>query len=190
MHRSLSRKGADARAGVTLTEIFGNWWTFGALFGASAGMFGYVLPRAKAPVFTDASPEIPRKVLDEYFWTWTPDIARRFFVGIGPQGRRAYRRFYWTIDFWFPSLIASLANLSLLLLAFPRASGLAWLGVLAFAGWLFDLLENVNHYTMAGTYPYLTPVSLRIGPWFTLTKWVFALAPLAVALVGFALRLR
>jgi hypothetical protein len=83
-----------------------------------------------------------------------------------------------------------LANLSLLLLAFPRASGIEWLIFVAFAGWLFDMLENVNHFRMTVTYPVLSPFSLRIGPLFTLTKWVFAVTPLVVALLGFALRLK
>jgi hypothetical protein len=61
---------------------------------------------------------------------------------------------------------------------------------LAFAGWLFDVLENVNHFRMAGTYPILPPFSLRFGPLFTLMKWTFALAPLVGALLGFALRLK
>jgi len=113
--------------------VLDNWWAFGVLLAVTTLIFGYILPKSKAPVFAEASPATPRRVLDEYFWTWTPDIARQFFFCIGPNGRRAYRRFYWSIDFWFPSLIASLANLSLLLLAFPGTPGLAWLTVLAFA---------------------------------------------------------
>ncbi len=181
---------ADRGTIGVLAAVLGNWWTFGVLLAASALIFGYILPKAKAPVFACVSSDIPRKVLDEYFWTWNPAIARQFLLGIGPHGRRAYQRFYWAVDFWFPSLIASLANLSLLLLAFSPATGLGWLASLAFAGWLFDVLENVNHFRMAGTYPVLSPLSLRFGPLFTLTKWVFALAPLPVALLGFALRLR
>jgi hypothetical protein len=95
--------------GVIFT-LLDHWGTFGVLLATSALMFGYIVPKAKAPVFADAAPELPRKVLDEYFWTWTPDVARRFLSGIGPNGRHAYRRFYWSTDFWFPSLIASLAN--------------------------------------------------------------------------------
>lgn len=186
----ISEKATDRGAIGMLAAILDNWWAFCALLVASMLIFGILLPKAKAPVFAEASPELPRKVLDEYFWTWTPEIARQFFLFIGPNGRRAYRRFYWSIDFWFPSLVASLANLSLLLLAFPRSSDLTWLIFLAFAGWLFDVLENVNHFRMAGTYPVLSPVSLRVGPLFTLTKWVFALTPLIVALLGFALRLK
>ncbi len=78
----------------------------------------------------------------------------------------------------------------MLLLAFSPTSGRAWLGVLAFAGWLFDTLENVNHFRMAGRYPILPPFALRVGPLFTLMKWVFAVAPLIVALLGFVLRLK
>jgi len=181
---------ADRGVVGVLVAILDHWGTFGVLLAMSALMFGYVVPKSKVPVFAEAAPEVPRKVLDEYFWTWTPDGARRFLSGIGPNGRRAYRRFYWSTDFWFPSLIASFANLSLLLLAFSPSSGLAWLSVLAFAGWLFDMLENVNHFRMAGRYPILPPFSMRFGPLFTLMKWVFALAPLVVALLGFALRLK
>lgn len=179
----------DGAIGV-LAAVLDHWWTLCVLLAVSTLIFAYVLPKAKAPVFAEASPKIPRKVLDEYFWTWTPQIARQFFSSIGPNGRRAYRRFYWSVDFWLPSLISSLANASLLLLAFPRSSGLAWLSVLAVPGWLFDVMENVNHYRMAGTYPVLSPLSLRFGPQFTRLKWVFAVAPLGVALSGFALGLR
>jgi hypothetical protein len=181
---------SDGGIVALIATLLDQWGAFGVLLGMSAFMFGYIVPKAKAPVFAEAAPDVPRKVLDEYFWTWTADGARRFLSGIGPSGRRAYRRFYWSTDFWFPSLIASFANLSLLLLAFSPASGLAWLSVLAFAGWLFDVLENVNHFRMAATYPVLSPLSLRFGPLFTLIKWVFALAPPVVALLGFALRLK
>jgi hypothetical protein len=172
------------------TAVLENWPAFCVLLATAMLIFGYLLPRAKVPIFWEASPELPRKVLDEYFWTWTPEIARRFLSSIGPNGRRAYRRFYWSMDFWFPTLIASLANLSMLLLAFSREFGLVWLISLAFAGWLFDVLENVNHFRMAAAYPAVSPFSLRLGPLITRTKWIFALAPLVVALIGFALRFR
>jgi len=141
----ISEKATDRGAIGMLAAILDNWWAFCALLVASMLIFGILLPKAKAPVFAEASPELPRKVLDEYFWTWTPEIARQFFLFIGPNGRRAYRRFYWSIDFWFPSLVASLANLSLLLLAFPRSSDLTWLIFLAFAGWLFESFQDGGH---------------------------------------------
>jgi hypothetical protein len=59
------------------------------------------------------------KVLDEYFPSWTPQIAEGFFSAIGPEGRAAYRRFYLIMDFWFPGAIASLTTASLMLIAFP-----------------------------------------------------------------------
>jgi len=85
---------ADRGAIGVLAALLDNWWAFCVLLAASMLIFGYILPKAKAPVFAEASPEIPRKVLDEYFWTWNPEIARQFFFSIGPSGGRAYRRFY------------------------------------------------------------------------------------------------
>jgi hypothetical protein len=107
-----------------------------------------------------------------------------FFAAIGPDGRAAYRRFYWIMDFWFPGAAASLATASLMLIAFPPASGWAWLCFLAVLSWLFDVAENITHFHMARSYPNLSPIALRIGPLFTRGKWLFAIMPLPIALVG------
>ena len=52
-----------------LVAVLDHWGTFGALLATSTIMFGYVVPKSKASVFADAAPEVPRKVLDEHFWT-------------------------------------------------------------------------------------------------------------------------
>ena len=165
--------------------VLGSWPAFGALILLSLLVFGYLVPRAKAPIFAGMTAKLPRKVLDEYVPTWTPQIAQAFLAAVGPDGRAAYRRFYWTMDFWFPGAVASLAIASLMLLAFPPASGWAWLCVIAAPSWLFDVAENVTHFCMAGSYPNLSPVAVRLGPLFTLAKWVFAIIPLPIAAHGF-----
>jgi hypothetical protein len=166
----------------------GTWPAFGILILLCLLFFGYLVPRAKAPIFANVGTKLPHKVLDEYFPSWTPQIADRFFAAIGADGRAAYRRFYWTMDFWFPGATASLAIASLMLIAFPPASGWAWLCVIAAPSWLFDVAENIVHFRMAGSYPKLSSVAVKIGPLFTRAKWVFAIIPLPIALLGFAFR--
>lgn len=166
--------------------VLGTWPAFAILMALCVLLFGSLVPRFKAPIFRNLDPAIRRKVLDEYVPTWTPAIARSVLAAIGPEGRTAYRRFYLTMDFWFPGAIASLATASLLLIAFPPQSGLGWLCVLAIPAWLCDIAENITHFRMAGSYPNLSPLALKIGPLFTGAKWAFAIFPLPVALFGLA----
>jgi hypothetical protein len=166
----------------------GTWQAFGILLVLCCLFFGYLVPKAKAPIFANVSAALPRKVLDEYFPGWTPRSADRFFAAVGPDGRAAYRRFYVTLDFWFPGTIASLATASLLLMAFPPVSGWAWLTVLAALSWLFDAAENITHFQMAGSYPNVPPLAMKFGPLFTRAKWVFAIIPLPIALAGLVFR--
>ena len=99
--------------------VIGSWPVFGILLVLASLLFGYLVPKTKAPIFANAATTLPRKVLDEYFPSWTPQIAEDFFGAIGPEGRAAYRRFYLIMDFWFPGAIASLTTASLLLIHFP-----------------------------------------------------------------------
>ena len=171
-------------------SALGTWPAFATLTLMCIGLFGYLVPRAKAPIFVNLPTKLPHKVLDEYFPTRTPRIAEAFLAGIGPDGRAAYRRFYLTVDFWFPGTTASLAIASLMLIAFPPSSGWAWLCVLAAPSWLFDAAENITHFRMAGSYPNLSSGALRLGPVFTRAKWLFAILPLPIALIGILLPLR
>ncbi len=166
----------------------GTWPVFGVLLVLCSLLFGYLVPKAKAPIFAKAATTLPRKVLDEYFPSWTAQIADGFYSAIGPEGRDAYRRFYVTMDFWFPGAMASLTTASLMLIAFPPTSGWAWLGVIAVPAWLFDIAANVTHFHMAGSYPKLSSSAVRFGPLFTRAKWVFAIVPLPIALVGLIYR--
>jgi hypothetical protein len=178
---------------TSLLDLFyaalGNWWAFGVLFVLSGILFGYLVPRAQKPIFAHATTDLPPKVLDVHFMTWTPAEARRLFADIGPQGRKAYQKFYLYLDFWFPTLITSLLYCSFLALAFPRGSRLAWVVPLGMVGWFFDAAENVTHYTMARNYPNLSSSALKYGPLFTYAKWVLAMVTPVVGVVGFIARL-
>jgi hypothetical protein len=166
----------------------GTWPAFGILMLFCLLFFGYLVPKAKEPIFADVATKLPHKVLDEYFPSWTPQTADRFLAAIGPDGRAAYRRFYLTMDFWFPGSMASLAIASLMLIAFPLNSGWGWLCVVAAPSWLFDVAENITHFQMAGSYPNLSSVAVKFGPVFTRLKWVFAIVPLPIAFLGIVFR--
>jgi hypothetical protein len=176
------------RVMMNCVAVIGTWPAFGILILLCLVLFGYLVPKAKAPIFANIGTTLPHKVLDEYFPSWTPQIADNFLAAIGPDGRAAYRRFYLTMDFWFPGAMASLTIASLLLIAFPPASRRAWLCVIAAPSWLFDAAENITHFRMAGSFPNLSPSAVRLGPFFTRAKWVFAILPLPVAMVGIIFR--
>ena len=165
--------------------VIGSWPVLGILLVLASLLFGYLVPKAKAPIFAKAATTQPQKVLDEYSPSWTPQIAEEFFTAIGPEGRAAYRRFYLTVDFWFPGAIASLTIASLMLIAFPPTSQWGWLCVIAALAWLFDVAENVTHFEMAGSHPNLSSSSVKFGPLWTRAKWVFAIVPFPIALAGF-----
>jgi len=174
---------------VDLVAAIGTWPAFGVLLLLCFLFFGYLVPKAKAPIFANVATELPHKVLDEYFPSWTPEIAEQLLAQIGPGGRAAYRRVYVTMDFWFPGTIAALTTASLMLIAFPPSSACSWLCVLAAPSWLFDVAENVTNFQMAGAYPQLSSVAVRFGPSFTRAKWVFAIIPLPIASIGLVFRL-
>lgn len=174
---------------IEVLTALGTWPALAILVLLCILFFGYLVPKAKAPIFAKVRTKLPHKVLDEYFPSWTPQIAESFLADIGPDGRAAYRRFYMTMDFWYPGTTASLAIASLMLIAFPPTSGWAWLCVIVAPSWLFDAAENITHYRMARSYPDLSPAAVKLGPAFTCLKWVFAILPVLIAFVGLALRL-
>lgn len=165
-----------------MSQALGHWWLVAALFAACAVVFAYVVPRAKAPVFegNSATP----KLLDEYLPTWQAATAPVLLDEIGPRGRDALQRFYLRMDLWIPGLTTCLAYAALLSLAFPPGSALSWLNLLAIAALVFDVAENINHLIMARRYPDLPRLSLRLGPTFTLLKWVLAIVLPVIAVIG------
>lgn len=163
----------------------GNWWAFAVVMATTSVVFGHMVPQAKAAIFARAAPSVPRKLLDEYVWTWTPATAERLFRGIGAEGRFACRQFHTTISFWLPVPLTALANASLLLLAFPEAE---WVSLLSLVSLAIAAVENLTQMSLAETYPSMSPRALRLGPSVTRGKWLAALAILAVAVSGFGLQ--
>ncbi len=172
-----------------LNSVFSKWWICLTFLVFSGICFGYLVPNAQKPIFANCSDKKVTKVLDERILTWTADDARQFYEVIGSEGRKAYQMFFLKLDFWFPSMSASLLYISLLSYAFPKGSKYSRLNLLPIFGWLMDVFENINHYTMSGSYPNLSPLSLAVGPIFTLAKWLFVITTPFIALIGFSMRL-
>ncbi len=165
-----------------LGHTLGHWWLFALLMVAASFFYGYGVPQAKARVFKGA--ELAPRLLDEHIPTWRRHDALSLLEGLGAPGRRALQGFYLKMDFWFPGPTICVAYAALLSLAFPPGSPLGPLNLLAAPALLFDVAENANHLVMAGRYPNLPSLSLRMGPAFTLLKWAFAMALPVVALAG------
>jgi hypothetical protein len=169
-----------------LRKVSGRWYICAILFLGPAIIFpALVQPAAEKIVQHGAGAP---KILDEYVMTWTPEDARQLYLAIGPEGREAIRHFYLHLDFWFPVFSLMLFYISLLSLAYPARSPLAWLNLLPIPMWLLDEAENINHFTMAGSYPNWPDGSLTVGPWFTLWKWALIFAIPVIAALGFILK--
>lgn len=165
-------------------RTLGRWWVCALLFAASIMMFGWIVPHAGAAV--TAGRTLAPKILDEYYLTWTPEDARRFYAAIGSQGRAAYRTYYLHLDFWFPVLTLTLCYISLLSLAFRPGSRWSWVNLLPLLMYASDVAENLNHFSMADSYPVLSPFSLTWGPWFSGAKYAIMTVLPLLALVGLA----
>jgi len=169
-----------------LAKSLGNWAVC-ALFGLIATvMFTYIVPNGVAEV--TANRTLAPKILDEYFLTWSPDDARQLYAALGAGGRHAYQQFYLKLDFWFPVLSLSVFYCSLLSLAFPTGSRLGRLNLLPIILYASDAAENLNHFSMATSYPDLPDLQLTVGPVLSAVKYGLVTALPSIALLGFILR--
>ena len=166
-----------------VSSWLGRWWVC-IIFGViSTIIFGYLVPNAVA-VVTENRTLAPR-ILDEYYLTWTAADARPVFTALGASGREAYQNYYLTLDFWFPVLSLTVFYTALLSLAFPAGHRWAWLNLLPLIMYALDMVENINHFSMAGSYPDLPVWQLQVGPILTLAKYVLITALPILALIGF-----
>jgi hypothetical protein len=166
-----------------LSHWLGRWWVC-AVFGfISTIMFIYLVPHAVG-VVTENRSSVP-SILDERYLTWAASDARPFFAALGTSGRIAYQSYYLTLDFWFPVLSLAVFYSSLLSLAFPTRRPWSWLNLLPLVMYACDMLENINHFTMAGSFPDLPAWQLAVGPFLSLLKYVLITELPLVALIGF-----
>ena len=171
------------RLSRALSNRLGRWWVcifFGLI---SVLMFTVLVPNGVDTITAKRS--IAPRILDEYYLTWTTHQAQALFASLGVEGRQAYRDFYLRLDFWFPVLTLSVFFVSLLSLGFPPGSRHTRLNLLPIGMYFFDMFENLNHFTMAGSYPHLPEVQLAIGPILTFFKYALMTVLPLLALIGF-----
>jgi hypothetical protein len=166
-----------------LSHWVGRWWIC-AVFGLiSMILFVYFVPHAVGVVTNNRS--LVPSILDERYLTWAASDARPFFTALGTSGRAAYQSYYLTLDFWFPVLSLTIFYSALLSLAFPTRRTWSWLNLLPLAMYACDMLENINHFSMAGSFPDLPTWQLAIGPLLSLFKYVLITVLPLLALIGF-----
>ena len=169
-----------------LRKILGRWYICCVLFLGPAIIFPALVQPAADKIVQHGTGA--PKILDEYVMTWTPQDAQQLYQAIGPDGREAIRHFYLHLDFWFPVFSLMFFYTSLLSIAFPAESRLAWVNLIAIPMWLLDEAENINHFVMAGSYPNWSTFSLTFGPWFTFWKWALIFAIPLIAILGFLMK--
>lgn len=166
-----------------LSHWLGKCWVC-IVFGVIAAiMFAFIVPDAVSKLTENRT--LAPLILDEYYPTWATSQAQPFFAGLGDQGRLAYRTYYLTLDFWFPVLSLTIFYTALLSLAFPQSSSWRALNLAPLLMYAADMMENLNHFTMAGGYPELPQWQITIGPFLSLVKYGLITALPLVALVGF-----
>jgi hypothetical protein len=170
----------------TLSHWIGRWWVCVASGVISTIMFGYLVPNAVSLV-TENRTLVPQ-ILDEYYLTWAASDARPFFKSLGAAGRAAYQNYYLTLDFWFPVLSLTVFYIALLSLSFSANRRWASLNLLPLAMYACDMFENINHYSLAGSFPDLPAWQLQVGPLLSLIKYMLTTALPVLALIGFWLK--
>jgi hypothetical protein len=167
-----------------ISKYLGHWWVC-IVFGLIAVlMFTVLVPNGVNEV--TANRTLAPRILDEYYPSWTAQNAQTLFASLGASGRRAYQLFYLKLDFWFPVLSLSMFYAGLLSLAVPQSSRWRQVNILPIAMYLFDLAENLNHFSMAGSYPDLPAAQLAVGPILTLLKYALITGLPLLAVAGFA----
>lgn len=130
--------------------------------------------------------------LDLLFF-YTPQQAYERIAAYGESGRTAYRLTELTVDVAYPivySLFLSLLLSWLFQRGFAAQANIQRWNVLPLGAWLFDLLENLGIVAMLTIYPAAPDWLAWPTALFTMTKWCFVGASVALALVGIVAVLR
>jgi hypothetical protein len=124
---------------------------------------------------------------------YTPEKAYGMVAAYGPEVRAQYRTFALTGDIAYPivyTLFFSLAISWLFKRGLPEDSRLQRLNVVPFGAGIFDVLENLAIAGMLSGYPAEPAWLAWIATVFTMVKWLFAFASLALIVYGLALTVR
>lgn len=124
---------------------------------------------------------------------YTPEQVNSMIAAYGDAGRAAYRTFEMTGDIVYPivyTLFFGLLLSWLLQRAFASNSRGRLLNIVPVGAWFFDLLENIGIVLMLSLYPATSTLLAQATALFTLVKWIFAVATLALILLALVLAAR
>lgn len=166
----------------TLQKYALGWIVF-ILFLLDAAFMGFIMPLAGASMKGGAG-EMGPLDLQLFF---TPAKAYQMVASYGESGRAFYRITELTLDIIYPivyTLFFSLLITWLFRKGFPADSRMQRLNVVPFGAWLFDLLENLGIVGMLSIFPSTPALLAWATAFFTLVKWLFAGASIALLIAG------
>lgn len=171
-----------ARLSETIRK-YANGWLILGLLAAQVPFNTFIFPNQRIRLEAQSGGIGPIDPLLFY----TPDEVYSMITAYGEAGRAEYRNSELTVDIIYPVLYTLFFALSISWLfrkAFGPDSSMHGLNVIPFGGWLFDLLENLGIVAMLSVHP-ATPAALAwASAVFTLLKWMFAVASVALILFG------
>ncbi len=175
-----------------LSSRFHAWakgWLVIVLMVLDLFFMGFIMPLIGGLMKSGTGLEQP---LDLMFFSTPPKLFAMVEM-YGEYGRIFYRNVELTVDIIYP-IIYTLAYGLLLSWLFQRAfkpeSKMQALNVLPVGAWFFDLLENLAIVTLLSVYPSQPVIVAWLTTTFTMAKWTFAGASMALAVVGLVLAAR
>ena len=118
---------------------------------------------------------------------YTPEKVYSMIDAYGEAGRALYRTIELTTDIVYPivyTLFFSLAITWLFQRGLDKDHKFQRLNIVPFGAWLFDLLENLSIVIMLSSYPSQPGILAWIATVFTMIKWLFAGASIALLIIG------
>lgn len=171
-----------AKFSRTLYKYAKGWLIF-VLFLLEAAFNVFIMPMAQALMKADSGGPGPIDLLFFY----TPAKAYEMVAAYGEYGRSFYRSVELTADLIYPivyTLFFGLLMSWLFQRGFSSQSTMRRWNALPVGGWFFDLMENLGIVGMLSVYP-ATPALLGwLTAGFTLLKWLFAAAALALIVIS------
>ena len=164
-------------------------WLVVALF-TLLSIFNHVIfPRERARLQASSG---GTDLIDMQFF-YTPATVYAMIASYAPAVRAQYGRFELTADILYPIVYTLFFSLAISWL-FQRgvSSDSRWqrLNLVPFGAWLFDLLENVSIVRMISSYPSELTATAWLATVFTMLKWSFVAASIALVVIGAGLALR
>jgi hypothetical protein len=156
-----------------------------ALFVLEAVFIFFIMPMSAALIKYDSGGPGPIDLL----FLYTPATAYARVAAYGEYGRSFYRSMELSLDLIYPLVYTLLLGLLLGWLTqrgFPAQSRAQRWNLLPLGAWFFDLLENLGIVSMLSAYPARPALLGWLTAGFTLVKWLFAGASIALIVITFA----